>query len=388
MIHYRAKEVNVSHFKQYTMFKKAKLTFKIIFFVLSVVTLMTVGTGFSFVGLTLVEKNGRDSATLSYLLQDLQKTRVSFLQLVMPVNDHLIRGSDPNEQENFAKLFAAAEQNVSNLRELISLHPEFEKYANTELDGLTLMEHIPESLDQIRAQANEVFSLDDPYNNPLAGTKMESIDSEADHVVRQLNTIIHQVETDQQANITWAKNFRFYINATLAVVLVIAIAICFALMFYVFKNFIRPLQRLLDVIRSIKDGNSSARAVVYSNDEIGQLCATFNEMTNNLQETNRALEHDVALKTAELKAEKDSLEKKVSLRTQELNILKDELEVRIAEKTNELQQRLAELERINTFMTGREIRMIDLKRDNERLRALVGEEPRPNTDDTPEKATQ
>lgn len=74
------------------------------------------------------------------------------------------------------------------------------------------------------------------------------------------------------------------------------------------------------------------------------------EMTHELQHANQRLEDTVHERTAQLEKARDSLESKVMIRTEELA------------------QKVRELERINEAMVGREVKMIELKKEIEDLK--------------------
>jgi xanthosine utilization system XapX-like protein len=59
---------------------------------------------------------------------------------------------------------------------------------------------------------------------------------------------------------------------------------------------------------------------------------------------------------------KQVLEIRVKARTQELRELADKLEDEVEERTSELQNKVKELEKMNRLMVGRELKMIDLKK--------------------------
>lgn len=82
---------------------------------------------------------------------------------------------------------------------------------------------------------------------------------------------------------------------------------------------IKPLSVFTEVSKEIAKGNLDVRVDVRDNDEIGQLARAFNDMISELQ------------------SNRENIEKKVMERT-------------------------ADLEKINKFMVGREIKMIDLKK--------------------------
>ncbi len=257
---------------------------------------MVTGTAFSFLGLTLVEKLGEENASLSVLLQDLHELRVSFVQLLLPIDDYLMPGADANQKEEFEELLVVTKQNFLNVQSVLLASPELKKYADSPVEDLTLSEHVPETIRMIEALSKEIFSLPNPIGNPRGGEMMELADDEAGLAVDHLGMVIEQIEGDQNDKTTRARNTRTFINIVLAIALVVAIIICFTLMFFVYKAFINPLQRLLAVIGDIKAGKSSERATVVGNDEIGLLCQSFNEMTDDLQNSNKKLEDEVAKK--------------------------------------------------------------------------------------------
>lgn len=72
--------------------------------------------------------------------------------------------------------------------------------------------------------------------------------------------------------------------------------------------------------------------------------------------------------TQELHASKAGLENQVRERTVELQKARDNLEKDVKLRTEELHEKVNLLERANTAMVGREEKMIELKKDNERLK--------------------
>lgn len=80
------------------------------------------------------------------------------------------------------------------------------------------------------------------------------------------------------------------------------------------------------------------------------------------------IEQEVRKRTLELKNAQVSLE----ARTAELEKLKGSLEVSIAERTNELKNKVTELEHMNKLMIGRELKMIELKKEIAELKNKLG----------------
>ena len=81
-----------------------------------------------------------------------------------------------------------------------------------------------------------------------------------------------------------------------------------------------PIQKLTTTALSIAGGNESERSDIRSNDEIGTMAEAFNQMADNLQKSKMNIEEQV-------------------------------------------KERTADLEKLNNFMTGRELKMIELKKE-------------------------
>lgn len=90
--------------------------------------------------------------------------------------------------------------------------------------------------------------------------------------------------------------------------------------------------------------------------------------TEELEKLNAELEKRVAERTKELEEAKTVLEIKVRARTRELEELAKGLEEKVKERTKELQERLNELEKFRKITIGRELKMIELKKEIERVK--------------------
>jgi len=134
-------------------------------------------------------------------------------------------------------------------------------------------------------------------------------------------------------------------------------AILFLLVIFLFwRTVAYPLTELIAACRKVKAGDLNAKVKIKSKTEIGELISTFNEM----------LDEEKKYK-ANLEEAKDVLEVKVDARTKELQELIDNQEKTIAERTKELEERVKELERFYKLTVGRELKMIELKKEIKRL---------------------
>lgn len=145
---------------------------------------------------------------------------------------------------------------------------------------------------------------------------------------------------------------------------------------------IKPIIDINKGIEAIKNLNFDYQIKIGSNDEIGNLANAFNMMAMDLKKSrtelesyNDKLKRQVEEKTKDLEDAKQKLEtinldleEKVKARTTELEKLKTNQEILIEQRTNELNQKVNELEKLNKFMINRENKMIELKKEIERLK--------------------
>ena len=138
----------------------------------------------------------------------------------------------------------------------------------------------------------------------------------------------------------------------------LAIAILVTLIgLYISRSISRPLAKLRDAAAEIGKGNLNARIEIKSNDEIGQLAASFRKMIEALKNT-----------------------------TTSIHAFADEMMER---KKVEAERKRAtdEIERFNRLAVGRELRMVELKKEvNALLRELGREEEYRNLPDITEPA--
>lgn len=98
------------------------------------------------------------------------------------------------------------------------------------------------------------------------------------------------------------------------------------------RSFVRPLGKLRDFALRIKEGNFKVEPEAVSDDEIGEIISSFNEMVEQLSKYTEDLQSAVEAKTLE-----------------------------INKKAEEYQD-------LNKLLFGREVKMTELKKENEELR--------------------
>ncbi len=129
------------------------------------------------------------------------------------------------------------------------------------------------------------------------------------------------------------------------------LAIIFAIALFLSRRISEPIKKLSLASKEISKGNLDTRLNIFSKDEFGELAKTFNGMIKKLKKNQEKMEE-----------EKQVLEIKVQARTRELENMNKELEGKIQERTKEMKEKLKELEKMNKLMTGRELKMMELKK--------------------------
>ena len=139
-----------------------------------------------------------------------------------------------------------------------------------------------------------------------------------------------------------------------------ALSLTLIIILLILRSIVDPLKKMTAACEEVRRGNLDVKIPVITKTEIGELADTFNAMIKDLKESHAALEEA-----------KGILEIKVQARTQELRELVGSQEEIIQERTKEIQEKMKELERFNKLAVGRELKMIELKKEIERLKKEI-----------------
>jgi len=147
--------------------------------------------------------------------------------------------------------------------------------------------------------------ISDAANQPFAQISLEG--------VPVLNSVAPVISTDKNTHVTnlgWTMAVHQSVNEALApvaaqtrtnflfVMVIIAIVAFGAILLA--QYLARPIIALTETAERVREGDLNAQATVTTDDEVGMLATSFNEMTTRLRQTLAGLEHRVKERTREL----------------------------------------------------------------------------------------
>lgn len=135
---------------------------------------------------------------------------------------------------------------------------------------------------------------------------------------------------------------------------------------------------ILQGIKEISVGNLQHRIFLRADNEFGTVVRFFNQAIDQIEKSrqeiervNKSLEEKVRQRTADLEDLNSGLEDKIQKRTTELEDLKISLETQVEERTKQLQKNLEEMDKFKELTIDRELKMVELKKELEKMRAEV-----------------
>ena len=195
---------------------------------------------------------------------------------------------------------------------------------------------------QMRGNESRMFALVAANNMPAA---LEILNGPYQLQSDQYLDLVERFLQDRNTSITEGvlslRQQSIDIDLVSFVILALILLIILIVFGVINLRIIRPIQALSVVTKSFSEGDFTARANQGVADELGELSATFNAMGEKLES-----------------------------RTAELELAKKNLEADVKRRTEELEQKIDELEKFNKFVIGRELKMVELKKE---LRALKSE---------------
>ncbi len=121
-----------------------------------------------------------------------------------------------------------------------------------------------------------------------------------------------------------------------------------------------PIKRMSESYTKVGKGDLNVRMDSGGPREIKKLADSFNDMMD-----------DISKYQLQLEGSKNILEEEIKKRTEDLRKANENLEEGIKERTEELQIKINELEKFHRLTTGRELRILELKKEIDGLKKKI-----------------
>ncbi|MDZ8081043.1 MAG: ATP-binding protein [Nostoc sp. DcaGUA01] len=247
------------------------------------------------------------------------------------------------EKNRFVDEMSQVNQQLSKLETFIKAHTHDSRISNQDL--LKLLNYYQKNT-KIYTQIIKNFWRQIDQNQLLinktkAGQeelliffkKEVNVSIEFEKLSDELISIIGYAEIQKQQAIASFENAQKLRIKVIFGSMLLSAAIAVLLALYTSRLIARPLQLVTNVARKItQESNFQLRANITSNDEVGTLAASLNQLVEWVGDY-----------TQELQLARQSLEQRVEERTQELELARQNLEQRVEERTQELQKTLQDL---------------------------------------------
>ncbi len=213
----------------------------------------------------------------SHEMHMVQEASLAISQVVMPANDYLIVGGDPNEQKNFKSLAARVEEKFDIL----------EPHALNRPDEKQLFLAAKSNYLTLKQKALEIFAFprEEAIGSAMAGHLMEDMDAFSDNAILALNQwhgIAEREIAEATEEFMEAEKAVVFVNTVLICVIII-ISLIMAIIFV--HSITRPIVSLFKTTQRVASGDLTARSELKTKDEIGILANSFNKMVVDLSKS-------------------------------------------------------------------------------------------------------
>jgi PAS domain S-box-containing protein len=292
------------------------------------VALLVAAIGYLGIMMTSTAKTGFNMATNHTIpkLQSLEVMKFAGLRIVSSTNEYgLIRA----EKELLGKKLSEPEQREEQLIELgIRLYADALKEYEGLLNKFPTQEGVLEDIRQkgLRLQdtSKELlrFKEQGVYGLQILGKKEDFERDEkaflaaVDAAIAYERKEFFRKKTDLESSLVARRNLG--IAAT-----VISVIVAIIIGTLISRSISNAVNVLRDAAGEIGKGNLDARAEIKSNDELGQLAASFNKMGGDLQRYHENLEALVVERTTELKSANEQLQREIAERNRTEEALRE-----------------------------------------------------------------
>jgi len=241
-------------------------------------------------GLYRVSAANNTMAVTVQIHDQFQELRILFEQILMGPHDYLIHGNADEKQifiEDYEKLVIIIDGlQVLIVDQKMKHGPGFDKVLS---EGENQLLTVKEKLPAFKNQVFDIFNLNLLMESHRAGFYME----EMDLFVRGLES---DLKKEGRVLLKLLDKARFQVDIIHARVLYLLIGFSISAVFiaillsnYLIRSVTVPLGNLINAARKIISGNLTTRAKVKTDDEIGELADSFNNMVKRLVNTQNYL---------------------------------------------------------------------------------------------------
>ena len=161
--------------------------------------------------------------------------------------------------------------------------------------------------------------------------KIKEINKEFNNITNRINYIFEEIsfknEEQSKKEISQERKIEILLIISFVFIAIIGMFLIFLIIHMINTRIINPLKKLLETANKVKTGDLDIRFSSDKKDEISSLGFTFNEMLESLKKSHEE----------------------------------------IKKRSEELEKKNKELERFNKLTIGRELKMVELKKENEEL---------------------
>lgn len=195
-------------------------------------------------------------------------------QMVLPVNDFYITGEAQNEKRNFELL----SDKFGSLIAILDL------WDFSIAEGTITLNQTKENYLRFKELAADMFVIPRPAGNPEAARLMKNMNN----LARETISILMKFQDTAKREFTKTNAGKKRINNQLDSIVLLGVLFNVALIIYAIIYFritiSHPLIRLKNAALEVGKGNLDNKVDVKLNDEIGELCVVFNNMTDSLKD--------------------------------------------------------------------------------------------------------
>lgn len=216
------------------------------------------------------------------IVKDLQ---LALTQMVMPANDYLISGGAPNEPENFKIIDLKTRDLIEKLN------------ISSDTEEKQLLNHIEKQCSKIKEIVLQIFAIPNTIGNVEGGRLMEKMDKVADDALRDAEMFYKFVQQDMEKAEIEMRGVKVFFDLTILAGILSNVGLILFGLFFFRRTISLPLASMRKRMLEIGRGNLDTKINIRSNDEIGDLANSFNEMAKNLQESQGVIQRNYEMQT-------------------------------------------------------------------------------------------